>query len=41
MYQRYAERQGWRVEVISASVPDTGGYKEVVASVAGRACSPS
>ncbi|KTT70309.1 peptide chain release factor 1 [Sphingomonas sanguinis] len=35
MYQRYAERQGWRVEVISASVPDTGGYKEVVASVAG------
>ncbi|MCT8000788.1 peptide chain release factor 1 [Sphingomonas sanguinis] len=35
MYQRYAERQGWRVELISASVPDTGGYKEVVASVAG------
>lgn len=35
MYQRYAERQGWRVEVISASVPDAGGYKEVVASVAG------
>jgi len=35
MYQRYAERQGWRVEVISASIPDTGGYKEVVASVAG------
>ncbi|WP_230483332.1 peptide chain release factor 1 [Sphingomonas sp. Leaf21] len=35
MYQRYAERQGWRVEVMSASVPDTGGYKEVVASVVG------
>ncbi len=35
MYQRYAERQGWRVELISASIPDTGGYKEVVASVAG------
>ncbi|WP_267435972.1 peptide chain release factor 1 [Sphingomonas sp. GM_Shp_1] len=35
MYQRYAERQGWRIELISASVPDTGGYKEVVASVAG------
>ncbi|WP_343528796.1 peptide chain release factor 1 [Sphingomonas sp.] len=35
MYQRYAERQGWRVEIISASSSDAGGYKEVVASVAG------
>ncbi|MBY9065130.1 peptide chain release factor 1 [Sphingomonas yunnanensis] len=35
MYQRYAERQGWRVELISASDSDAGGYKEVVASVTG------
>ncbi|MDP1028570.1 peptide chain release factor 1 [Sphingomonas sp. KR1UV-12] len=36
MYQRYAERQGWRVELISASASDAGGYKEVVASVTGQ-----
>ncbi|MFS0773728.1 peptide chain release factor 1 [Sphingomonas sp. 1P08PE] len=36
MYQRYAERQGWRVELISASSSDAGGYKEVVASVTGQ-----
>lgn len=35
MYQRYAERQGWRVEMISASSSDAGGYKEVIASVSG------
>jgi peptide chain release factor 1 len=35
MYQRYAEEQGWRVELISASSADVGGYKEVVASVTG------
>ncbi|MBB4153635.1 peptide chain release factor 1 [Sphingomonas jinjuensis] len=35
MYQRYAERQGWRVELISASASEAGGYKEVVASVSG------
>ena len=35
MYQRYAENQGWRVELISASPSEMGGYKEVVASVAG------
>jgi peptide chain release factor 1 len=35
MYQRYAEGQGWRVELISASDSDAGGYKEVVASVTG------
>ncbi|SEN71534.1 bacterial peptide chain release factor 1 (bRF-1) [Sphingomonas gellani] len=35
MYQRYAEGQGWRVELISASPSEVGGYKEVVASVAG------
>jgi peptide chain release factor 1 len=36
MYQRYAEERGWRVELISASAADVGGYKEVVASVTGQ-----
>jgi peptide chain release factor 1 len=36
MYQRYAENQGWKVELISASSADMGGYKEVVASVRGQ-----
>ncbi len=35
MYQRYAEMQGWKVEIISASESDVGGYKEVVASIVG------
>ena len=35
MYQRYAESRGWRVELISASASEMGGYKEVVASVTG------
>jgi peptide chain release factor 1 len=36
MYARYAERQGWRVEVVSESPSDLGGYREVVARVVGR-----
>ncbi|KQM62525.1 peptide chain release factor 1 [Sphingomonas sp. Leaf17] len=36
MYQRYAESQGWRVELISSSSSDAGGFKEVVASVTGQ-----
>ena len=35
MYQRYAEQKGWRVELISASASEMGGYKEVVASLTG------
>jgi len=35
MYQRYADRMGWKVELISASMSEAGGYKEVVASVTG------
>ncbi|MCC6532094.1 MAG: peptide chain release factor 1 [Burkholderiales bacterium] len=35
MYSRYAERQGWRVEVMSASHSDLGGYKEIIARVSG------
>jgi len=36
MYSRYAERQGWRVEVESASPGEHGGFKEVVARIEGR-----
>jgi peptide chain release factor 1 len=35
MYTRYAEERGWKVETISASSSDVGGFKEVVASVRG------
>ena len=35
MYQRFAEENGWRFELISASVSDVGGYKEAVASITG------
>ncbi len=37
MYCRYAERNGWRVEVESASPGEHGGYKEIVARVEGDA----
>ncbi len=36
MYARYAEAQGWKVELVSESPAEVGGYKEVIASVAGR-----
>ena len=35
MYQRYADTQGWRTEMMSASAAEMGGFKEVVASVTG------
>jgi peptide chain release factor 1 len=35
MYQRYAVIKGWRVEVISSSEGDHGGYKEIIATIAG------
>jgi len=35
MYTRFAERQGWRSEVMSASESDLGGYKEVVLRIEG------
>ena len=35
MYERYAADRGWRVELISASASEAGGFKEVVASVTG------
>ncbi|MFT3754350.1 MAG: peptide chain release factor 1 [Pseudoxanthomonas sp.] len=36
MYARYAERQGWKVEIESANEGEHGGYKEIVAKVSGR-----
>jgi peptide chain release factor 1 len=36
MYTRYAERQGWQVEIISESVSELGGYKEVIARLIGQ-----
>ena len=36
MYERYAARQGWKVEVISASEGSMGGYKEIIAEIRGR-----
>jgi peptide chain release factor 1 len=36
MYQRYADLKGWKVQVLSASDADAGGYKEIVASVTGK-----
>lgn len=36
MYQRYAEGQGWKVELISASSSESGGFKEAIASVEGK-----
>jgi len=35
MYQRYAELQGWKVEILSSSEGEVGGFKEVIASVSG------
>lgn len=35
MYSRYAERQGWRVEVVSTAESELGGYKEVILRVIG------
>jgi peptide chain release factor 1 len=36
MYSRFAERQGWQVEVLSAQENDAGGYREVIARISGR-----
>ena len=35
MYSRFAQLQGWKVEVESESEADMGGYKEIVASISG------
>ncbi|GFK92573.1 Peptide chain release factor RF1 [Fundidesulfovibrio magnetotacticus] len=36
MYVRYAERKRWKMEVMSESPSDTGGYKEIILSIAGE-----
>ena len=36
MYARYAERQGWKVEIESANAGEHGGYREIIARVDGR-----
>jgi peptide chain release factor 1 len=36
MYNRYAESQGWRVEVLSSSLSGIGGMKEVIALIEGQ-----
>jgi peptide chain release factor 1 len=36
MYSRFAERQGWRLEIMSQSIGDAGGIKDVVALIEGK-----
>jgi peptide chain release factor 1 len=36
MYTRFAERQGWKVEVLEANVTGLGGFKEVIFSIQGK-----
>jgi peptide chain release factor 1 len=36
MYERYAAGKGWKVEVLSASEGEAGGYREIIATVSGR-----
>ncbi|GAA4929001.1 peptide chain release factor 1 [Actinomycetospora succinea] len=40
MYSRYAERRGWRVEVLSATESDLGGYKDVTVAVSAPGSDP-
>ena len=36
MYEKYAERQGWKLDLAEASPADVGGFKEVVATISGK-----
>ncbi|KAA3498530.1 MULTISPECIES: peptide chain release factor 1 [Rhizobium/Agrobacterium group] len=36
MYERFASTKGWKVEVLSASEGEAGGYKEIIATITGR-----
>ncbi|MDR2076546.1 MAG: peptide chain release factor 1 [Desulfovibrio sp.] len=36
LYSRYAEGRGWKIEILSASESDTGGYREIIALIEGR-----
>ncbi len=35
-YARYAEKKGWKSEIVSSSESDTGGYKEIIAKIKGQ-----
>lgn len=41
MYSRYAEAKGWKIEVISATESDLGGYKDIQIAVKGRSNDPA
>ncbi len=36
MYSRYAEKQGWHIELLSASYTDIGGFKEIIFLIEGQ-----
>jgi peptide chain release factor 1 len=36
MYSRYAEQQGWRVEVMNTNVAETGGFREIIFNISGQ-----
>ncbi|HHY33258.1 MAG TPA: peptide chain release factor 1 [Firmicutes bacterium] len=36
MYARYAEQQGWQIEIMSSNPTDLGGFKEIIFAVQGR-----
>ncbi len=36
MYSRYAERKGWKVEIMSAHETGTGGFKEIISLISGK-----
>lgn len=36
MYERFAANKGWKVELVSASEGDAGGYKEIIATISGK-----
>jgi len=36
MYTRYAEREGWKVELVSSSPSELGGFREAIARIAGE-----
>lgn len=36
MYSRYAETQGWRVEILSSNQTDSGGFKEIISLIEGE-----
>ena len=36
MYSRYTERQGWKMEIVSSSESEVGGYKEIIIKIIGQ-----